>query len=173
MLDLMADHLQVLQERCRNLRVGPALSSCPSCPHPSNHQLHKKEMARPFLSLPVSSCHVLTSACLSPFSPCLSACWAFHVAVAVSAFLCLCYLSVLPILSPAGHSARQHSHCLPGSSGICHAVPLLPSVCPRPAADTAFNSLCSSPFNFLVVGRGQGRHRQGGAPSNPVQTLLG
>ena len=79
--------------------------------------------------------------------------------------VCLCSLCPLPaFLSSTHHSASQLSHCPPGFSATCHAappVPLLLSVCPRPAADTAFNSLCPSPCNFRVEGRGPGRHGVG------------
>lgn len=140
------------------LRDGAVLVNLPLPSCPSHHQLHKKGMARPALSLPVSPvtvCPLLTLCLLSP--PC--GCRAFSLSVCyLSAHLpaCIVIRWALPVNAPSVHLA--------GFSATCHAalpVLFLLSVCPRPAADTAFNSLCPSPFNFLVGGRGRGRHRVG------------
>lgn len=79
----------------------------------------------------------------APCSPCFSACRFLHVTVAISACRSLCYLSGhLPACVFICQPVRQL--CSPGLSATCHAAPpvfFLPSVCPRPAADTAFNSV--------------------------------
>lgn len=85
--------------------------------------------------------------------------------------LSLCYLYPptslsfhLPATLPV-HAPAVHMSC-------CPPVSLLLSVCPRPAADTAFNSLCPSPCCFSGLREGA-RKSWGGAPSNPGKTLLG
>ena len=68
-----------------------------------------------------------------------------------SLFLCyLCPPTSLSFHLPATlpvHAPAVHLSC-------CPPVPLLLSVCPRPAADTAFNSLCPSPCCFSGLREG-------------------
>lgn len=113
-------------------RGGDGPHAHPSlCPSPQGSP-------RPHRCLPASS------------SPGLSACRFLRVSVAISLSVSLSLLSRLPthrlVLSSAGYPAGPRSRCPP--------VPLLLSVCPRPAADTAFNSLCPSPCNFSGLGEG-------------------
>lgn len=94
--------------------------------------------------------------------PCLPACRFLHVAVgnlSLSGLSAICLATYLPVLSSARHPASQVSHCPPGLSTPCHGCSTCPPpagcLSPRPAGDTAFNSLCPSPCNFRIEGRGQ------------------
>lgn len=116
----------------------------------------------PFPSLP-PACLLLTWSLPADSSRCLSR--------SACPSLSLCYLYPptslsfhLPATLPV-HAPAVHMSC-------CPPVSLLLSVCPRPAADTAFNSLCPSPCCFSGLREGA-RKSWGGAPSNPRKTLLG
>lgn len=140
-----------------------SLSAHPYFTHPSHQRLPRGQDAGPSPSVLgvtplVTTCPLLTLSLCPLGPPC--GCHSFSLSVSAICLSTTC----LSCQSPTCHPASQLSHCPPGFSTTCHAappVPLLLSVCPRPAADTAFNSLCPSPCNFRVEGRGPGRRGVG------------
>lgn len=152
--------------KCGGLsEMALSLSTCPSLPilpiisstRRGWHALPSLCQSSAATPSPVTVCPLLTL-CLCLLSP-PCGCRTFSLSVCylsahLPAYIVICW--PLPVNAPTVHLA--------GFSATCHAalpVLFLLSVCPRPAADTAFNSLCPSPFNFLVEGRGRGRHRVG------------
>lgn len=158
----MAARLQVLEVKVGN-------SDCAPLPYPAHHWLPRggAVAALPSLRLPLAGdslppAHLASLPAGNSWR--LLQCWPVCASVT-------CLVTCLPLSSSAGPS----SHCPPGFPATCHTappVPLLLSVCPRLAADTAFNSLCPSPFSFLVEGRGHGRHRQETQAGHPLILFL-
>lgn len=169
MLALMVDHFQVLGgTRCSISEMARG----PSHSHPFRQQLHEQGTVH----TPIPS-RVPSPPCLPPVSACLLLTWSLPadssrcLSRSACPSLSLCYLYPptslsfhLPATLPV-HAPAVHMSC-------CPPVSLLLSVCPRPAADTAFNSLCPSPCCFSGLREGA-RKSWGGAPSNPRKTLLG
>lgn len=154
MLALMVDHFQVLGgTRCSISEMA----SGPSRSHPFHQQLHEEGMVHTPILLcahpPTGHPHLQHWCLPASSSPGLSACRLLQVSVAISLSVSLSLLS-LPThqlaLSSASYPASPRSRGPPVMLSTCPP----PSVCPRPAADTAFNSLCPSPCCFSGLREG-------------------
>ena len=147
MLALMVAHFQVLGAQDA---ASQRWQVDPPTPIPCiSNSTRRGRSTRPSFSVPippratppppVSACLLLTWSLCLPLPP----------GVCSDQPVCLS-LSRLPthrlVLSSAGYPAGPRSCCPP--------VPLLLSVCPRPAAVTAFNSLCPSPCDFSGLREG-------------------